>query len=348
MEDQHERPRRPIDPNGRETSISSTSLDNHATFKDIQVLISFGSIIASTLLSQALFFPNVDKNFDPDIFIYVYAFFGVITWLAWRRTRRFSINQVMGLFFLTRIGILAFQIACYSAGSFYNEINEVAYYQAPLAAVLVDPGFFSLYQYAKYGMPPMFQFWLLAYNAMIFSNASGFLRDCIFSLFNIGFDFATMYIMIKMVNSGGLERFSRIDGETRQEYFEFGLFFYAISIFNIYYNNVRNFMDAIPICLALAGMLCYRKGNHAVSALLLSISTLMKFIPIFWLLLVVLKFVKQKDFRRAFIYVAVASITAMASFYASALYFDENPLHYFFEFFPQFYKWSRLSGDGIQ
>jgi hypothetical protein len=233
-------------------------------------------------------------------------------------------------------------------GPYYNVVNEVAYYQAPLAAVLVDPDYFSVYQFAKYGMPPGFQFWLLAYNAIIFSSASGFLRDFIFSLFNVAFDLGTMFTMVKIFNSGGLNQFSRTEGENKKQFFEFGLFFYSVSIFNLYYNNVRNFMDILPVFLAMAGIYYYRQNKHVLSSLLLSASILMKFIPIFWLLLILLKFIKQKDFKTFLTYTIVAAITAIAGFLASALYFKENPFDYFAAFFPQFYRWSRLSGDGIQ
>jgi len=287
-------------------------------------------------------------NFDPDIFIYVYGIFGAITWLVYKTKYRLTFNQIIFLFFLTRLGILLFQFICYVIGPYYNAINEVAYYQAPLAAVLVDPHYFSPYQFVKYGMPPMFQFWLLGYNAVIFSNTSGIFRDLFFSLFNIAFDFSTLYFIVKIFNARGFKQFSLNEDESAREKFEFGLFFYSISIFNVYYNNVRNFMDAIPIALAIAGIYFYTKNNHAGSAFLLSIATLMKFVPIFWLLLIILKYVKQKNYQTVITYLAIAATTAMAGFLSSAIYFNENPLHYFTEFFPQFYRWSRLSGDGIQ
>lgn len=328
--------------------IPILSLGKRLDLKDVQVLFSFGLFFVCLPVSQQRFFPNVEMNFDPDIFIYVYGIFGVITWLVFKTKYKPRINQIMALFFLTRIGILAFQAICYVVGPYYNVTNEVAYYQYPLAAVLVDPDVFSPYQFAKYGMPPMFQFWLLGYNILIFSQTSVFFRDLLFSLFNVAFDFATITIMVKIFNSGGLKHFSVNEEQTRKENFEFGLFFYAVSIFHLYYNHVRNFMDVIPISLAIAGIYFYTKDQHARSALFLSISTLMKFIPIFWLLLIVLKYIKKKEFKTALTYVTIAASTAIIGFLSSAIYFQENPLYYFAEFFPQFYKWSRLSGDGIQ
>ncbi len=311
------------------------------------MLSSFGAILLLVGLAQWLFFPNINKNFDPDVFIYIYGAFGVIMWFLFKVKRIRSINDVLKLFILTRLAILAIQALFFYLGGFYNQRNEVNYYQE-LAGMILNRDSGIFWRDIMYGMPPGYQFWLVAYDLLVFNTPVNILRDLAFSSLNVAFEFGTMFVLTKMHGSKSFQTFSMNNKEESKEQFEFGILFYAASIFNLYFSNVRNFMDAIPIFLGILGLYFHMQNRHAMSALLLSISTLIKFVPIFWLLLIILKFLKKRDIKTAFSYIFVAAMTAGAGFLLSSWYFQENPITYFFEFLDQFSQWSTRAGDYLQ
>ncbi len=333
--------------NGRKRPISDPSSKEKLNFKDGYVLFSFGAVLLLVAIAQWLFFPNINMNFEPDIFIYIYGAFGAITWFLFKMKLVSSISHIVKVFFLTRFAILVVQVLFFYLGGLYNARNEVNYYEI-LANVIINPGYFSTYQSIKYGIPPGYQLWLVVYNWLLFNAPVDFLRDMAFSILNVAFEFGTMYVMVKMYNLKTFGNFTRNRKENTKEFFEFGLFFYAASIFNLYYSNVRNFMDAIPIFLGMLGLYYYMNNKHGRASLLLAISTLIKLIPIFWLLLIIMKFLRGRDFKTAFSYILVAALTAGTSFLLSALYFQRNPVQYMFDFFPQMYQWSYDAGSHIE
>lgn len=316
-------------------------------YKDVQVISIIASALALVGLAQALFFENPGMNFDPHVIIYIYGGLGVLGWFALNRERKLEAKHLVVILVIARLSILLVQGVAYIAGPYYNEANEVAYYEE-LSAVLVNPSYFSIFQTIRYGMPPGYQGWLLVYRIAIFQFTTGFGRDIVFSLWNVAFEAGTLHVMIHMTRTEAFNKFTRIAGEKRQELLHAGLMFYTVSVFNIYYSNVRNFMEPITIFLAMLGLYQYFLNHHGRSAVCLAISTMMKFIPIFWLLLIVLNAMKKRDVRAVRDYLMSSAGVASVGFLASSIVFGENVVDYVLAFFSQFYDWSVLAGKGLQ
>ncbi|MEX2680165.1 MAG: hypothetical protein Q6373_001070, partial [Candidatus Sigynarchaeota archaeon] len=313
------------------------------------MLSSLGGVLLLVGTAQYLFFPNIYKDFDPDIFIFIYGAFGGITWFLFKVKKAQSMNQVLKLFFVSRLTILILQMFCYSIWGYYNWYygTEVGYY-GQLADALLNPVPYPPWGTIKFGIPPGFQFWLLIYDVLIFNLPIAFYREIAFGVFNMAFELGTIFVIVKMHESKSYRAFTRLPERDDKDMFSFGILFYAVSIFNLYYSNVRNFMDAIPIFLGILGLFFFIQKRYAISSFLLSLSTLMKFVPLFWILLIVLKFIKTRDFKAALLFTLVAATTATIAFVSSALYFKQEPISYFFNFFELFQKWSTKAGSNLQ
>jgi len=296
---------------------------------------------------QWLYFPNINKNFEPDMFIYIFGAFGAVIWFLFKSRREISYSAIVKLFFLSRAGILLVQVFFFLVGGYYNRINEVKYYEE-LADVILNPTSGSLWRTIKYGIPPGYQLWLVVYDVLIFSLPMDIFRDVAFSTYNIAFEFGTLIVLVKMRELREFHTIQKNDEETGKRFFQFGLTFYAVSIFNLYYSNVRSFMDPISIFIAILGLYFYMQKRHVISSLLLSISTLIKFIPIFWLLLIILNLLKKRDYKSAFGYIIPSAGMAGGGVFSSALFFRMDPVAYFFAFLNQFQTWSYKAGANLQ
>ncbi len=317
------------------------------SIKDLFVISITCSMMVVIGTMQILFFKNPSTNFDPNVLTYIYCAFGIVSWFALKSTRAMSKNAITYILILARMAVILIQVICFIAGPLYNEANEVAYYDM-LSRVLVDPLYLNPYQSVKYGITPGFQFFLFTYRFMLFQHVSGFAREIVFFIINACFETVTVVIMVNIASHPSFSSMSGVESTERSPLFQKGMLFYSISIFNIYYSNVRGFIDALPVFIGVAGLYYFMINKHIVASLLLSISILIKFISIFWLLIIILKFLKEKKFKIVLSYTVVAALTAAGFFLACASIFQENPFTYFLEFFPQFYDWSILSGDGIQ
>ena len=317
--------------------------------KDLNIIYVFTSIMFVVGFLQFSFFSNLDNNFDPNVFIYIYLVFGAVIFITFRKKINFNFTQVIYFSLYSKLAIIIIQILVYLISNTFNESNEVEYYEI-LSKVLLGEYSFK-YGEIRNGIPPGYQAWILLNYFGYMKTFDPFWKLIVFSAINMAIDTLVLLFVQKLGRSKDLLKYNHNkegNGEESNQNLNLGILIYSISIFNIYYFNLRNFMDPIAILLGIIGIYCYYEGKFVFSSIFLSLSAIIKILSIFWILIIVLQLLKDKKVKQLFGFIFTAASIILISFYIAAAFAGVHFLNYLLEFFPLMREWSEIAGKGIQ
>ncbi|MBD3186973.1 hypothetical protein GF325_09115 [Candidatus Bathyarchaeota archaeon] len=320
-------------------------MNREFTFKELSyIYLTCGTCVAIAI-AQFLFFKNDEANFDPHVFIYIFSGMNIITIVAFRLDPKMDFKRILFISLYTRSAIILIQVFLFIALGMYNITNEVEYYELLARTFLGTP---SLYSDYIYGMPMGYQFWLLINYLGYMQFLEGFWQLITMSILNVALELGILFLIHAMGAEPSIRDSSRKMGNPRDQKMEFGMLIYALSAIPVYYYNVRVFIDPFPILLGIAGVYCFYKGMHELAAILLSISILVKFISLFWLILIIIHLLSKRKVKIVIKYGVISGMIAFSFFLAGSLYYQETLLDFFLSFFPKFHGWSTFATSGLQ
>ncbi|MHA1684256.1 MAG: hypothetical protein ACTSUE_25185 [Promethearchaeota archaeon] len=310
----------------------------------IYIICGVSTLVA---VSQYFYFPNFAKNFDPNIFIYLFGGMGVLSIFLLRRKEHLSKKKIFSYALFIRGFFILIQVILYVWGGIHNISSEVNYYAEVIGRVLDG---YPVIGYTSFGpgFPPGYQFWIYVNYSIYMKYMEGFWRELVLSIMNVVIDLGIIFFTFKIGESKGIEKYIHVNKEQLEKNLHVGLFIYATSIIPVYYYNVRIFIDPFPILLGIIGIWLFFQKKYIFSAIMLSVSTLIKFISIFWIIIILFHFLRKRDVKSISKYLITSAAVALGSFMISATVFGMPLITYFFEFLEQFHAWSAYAGSGLQ
>ena len=305
------------------------------SFKEVNGFFLMSVFNVIFIVLDATFFPNKHQMFDPDIFVYIFGFFGFfLLFFDKIKVQKVHFRSFVYMLLFLRILFIAIRSILILSHYYFDVVSDEPVW---LRYILAFLNLGRLSNLDPYGSPPLLTYIGFACYFTFMKYLSNIWSEIVCSIIWTVVEVVVLWLIRGCAQ---LYQKTRSNGEDHDSAFDerlnYSLLLFAFSFFNILFLTVESFYDILPTVLGVAGFYFFLKERHGLSALFLTLGTLLKIYPGVWLFIVLVFLLRKRQFRLVFKYLVVACVTTFVAFEPLFALYGQNWLGGFFIFLDQF------------